>query len=553
MGRCVTEKNDLYTWCMENGDYGQQLLSEWVGKDEDDNDYDIKNVTAHKGKPKMLWKCSEGHEFYQTIGHRTYGRGCPYCSNANRSVNNMKAKLHSGENDLYSWCVLNNDYGQQLLQEWVGLDEHENSIDMHNIAKGSGLKVKWLCKKGHSWVASINSRTCIHHTGCPECKRETLSIKVHNAKTRDGENDLYSWCQSNGDFGQQLIAEWVGKDENNKDINMNDITFRNGLKVFWKCDRGHEWVARIADRTYSRSLCPKCITNSTSYPEQFIYWALKQIYPQTISRGKYQGIEFDITVPEEKTCIEYSPTGWHKHKKDRDELKNKICKEHNVNLINIVEDSKNELQETWENTYICFHMNQSKIDEYCIKLITFILKIFNHSIDEIDIQYTKKMAFDYSHGKVLDNNSLSYKFEDLLNDWDFDKNTFSPNEVTAFSNRKASWKCSKCNYEWTALISARTAQKQGCPNCGYSILENKYKSYGALSATDNNCLKSKYPLLDKEYSINNDKDSSKIKCGSSLKCEWVCTKCGYTWIATVNDRVRHKSGCPNCHYNWYKT
>lgn len=30
MSQVITGQNNLYTWCLQNGEYGQQLLSEWT-------------------------------------------------------------------------------------------------------------------------------------------------------------------------------------------------------------------------------------------------------------------------------------------------------------------------------------------------------------------------------------------------------------------------------------------------------------------------------------------------------------------------------------------
>jgi hypothetical protein len=41
--------------------------------------FDPTTVTAHSGK-KLRWRCSKGHEWQAQIASRSYGRGCPSCS-----------------------------------------------------------------------------------------------------------------------------------------------------------------------------------------------------------------------------------------------------------------------------------------------------------------------------------------------------------------------------------------------------------------------------------------------------------------------------------------
>lgn len=49
----------------------------------------------------------------------------------------------------------------------------------------------------------------------------------------------------------------------------------------------------------------------------------------------------------------------------------------------------------------------------------------------------------------------------------YDKNgELKPTMVMKGSERKVWWKCSKCGYEWEALIYSRTGRRQsGCKEC----------------------------------------------------------------------------------------
>ncbi len=52
----------------------------------------------------------------------------------------------------------------------------------------------------------------------------------------------------------------------------------------------------------------------------------------------------------------------------------------------------------------------------------------------------------------------------LIQEWNYEKNTILPDSVTNHSDRKVWWKCSACGYEWEATINNR-AHGSGCPNC----------------------------------------------------------------------------------------
>ena len=387
MGKLQKGVNDLKTWCLDNGEFGLQLMNEWTGETENSEYIEIDNI-ARGNKTKVKWICSNGHEWFATILSRTYMKsGCPYC------LDKAKEKL-SEENSLKTWCLQNGSWGEQLTQEWTGEVDDKKDVSLDEISFGSGKKAKWKCSQGHEWYVTINSRTSCK-TGCPYCSYDRVSE----------ENSLKTWCLHNGEFGKQLISEWTGEVGDKKDVSLDEVTKASGKKAKWRCSKGHEWTATINRRTSVKTGCPFCNTKGTSYPEQFIYHSLKQLFPNTENRCKVlkspenpRGIEFDIGVPELKLCIEYSPTYWHQGREERDEYKKQVCKQFNVRLIQIVEDSFNELDFAMEPDYICFKMNQLFKDEILETIVDHILKSLGYSISEIDIEKVKKDTYESCKG-----------------------------------------------------------------------------------------------------------------------------------------------------------
>ena len=45
----------------------------------------------------------------------------------------------------------------------------------------------------------------------------------------------------------QLVAEW--HPTKNRDLTPKDVTAGSNKKVWWQCEKGHEWEAVIASRT----------------------------------------------------------------------------------------------------------------------------------------------------------------------------------------------------------------------------------------------------------------------------------------------------------------
>lgn len=50
MGRLQKGVNDLESWCLNNGEFGKQLMTEWTGDCEDENHYNIDQTSFGNGK-----------------------------------------------------------------------------------------------------------------------------------------------------------------------------------------------------------------------------------------------------------------------------------------------------------------------------------------------------------------------------------------------------------------------------------------------------------------------------------------------------------------------
>ena len=210
----LSNENSLKTWCLSNGSFGKQLISEWTGICEDGTHSNIDQVSFGSGK-KFNWRCSKGHEWYATVHSRTSQKhGCPYCYNTNRSEKAAKARL-SNENSLQTWCLNNGSFGEQLIQEWTGKCNDGKHYKIDEVSFGSShKKFKWICSAGHEWYTKIVNRT-LHKTGCPYCQGHRVS----------DTNSLKTWCSSNDSFGKKLISEWTGLCEDDTHYNIDQVSF----------------------------------------------------------------------------------------------------------------------------------------------------------------------------------------------------------------------------------------------------------------------------------------------------------------------------------------
>ena len=81
------------------------------------------------------------------------------------------------------------------------------------------------------------------------------------------------------------------------------------------------------------------LTARTSFPEKALLFYLRKHFPDAVKHSRWQQPEFelDLYIPSRRTAVEYDGNPWHRDKKEQDERKGKLCREHGISLIRIRE------------------------------------------------------------------------------------------------------------------------------------------------------------------------------------------------------------------------
>ena len=107
-----------------------------------------------------------------------------------------------------------------------------------DVRPHSHRKVWWICEKGHEWQATVSNRVD-RRSGCPKCSRHLASE----------ENNLQI-CYPD------IAMEW--HPTKNGTLRPSDVTPHTGRKVWWICEKGHEWQAAVWTRVDKDCGCPMC-------------------------------------------------------------------------------------------------------------------------------------------------------------------------------------------------------------------------------------------------------------------------------------------------------
>ena len=140
------------------------LAAEWDA--EQNGALTPEDVVAGSAR-KCWWRCTAGHSWSAQARLRAAGHGCPFCAGQRVSTTN---NLAAGS--------------PKVAAEW---DTAKNaSASPSEISAGSRKKYWWRCAWGHSWEASVASRTCLG-AGCPDCARGRLHDRPRNRRARTRE------------------------------------------------------------------------------------------------------------------------------------------------------------------------------------------------------------------------------------------------------------------------------------------------------------------------------------------------------------------------------
>lgn len=278
-------------------------------------------------KTKIQCRCTiDGHVWSAFPQNLLRGHGCPLCS-----ANKTRTRLLKSHDD----------FVRELSQI------NPNVLVIGAYKKGD-TKILCECKiDGFQW----NSRPSdlLHGKGCPECKKEVIRgalVKPHSEFVNEMKQ-LHPQIK--------IIGKYV-----------NSYT-----KILCECKiDGNRWFVLPSNLIKGQG-CPVC---NESRGENAITNILKQWNVDFIPQFKFgdckntRPLPFDFYLPKYNMCIEYDGEQHFRavnfggcsdaiaidaHKKTilNDEIKNKYCREHNIELIRISYVDFNRINEILENIF----------------------------------------------------------------------------------------------------------------------------------------------------------------------------------------------------------
>ena len=484
----LSDYNDLATTDPE-------LAKEW--NHEKNGDLNPTDVIASSSK-KVWWKCKKGHEWEAIVSSRNSGNGCPFCSGK---------KVLVGYNDLATTHP-------EIANEWNY--KKNGDLEPTDVSFGSNKKVFWRCKEGHEWLSTVNNRTN-GNRGCPYCANKKVWVGYNDLATKNPE----------------LAKEW--NHEKNGDLNPTDVASNSNKKVWWKCNKGHEWKTSINNRN-NGSGCPYCANQKVLVG----YNDLATIHPELAKEWDYE--KNNGLKPEDFIAGSNKKVWW------------RCRKEHHSWLASIGKrvrgngcpKCKNYMKTSFPEQAVYHYVHL-----YFPDAINGYTDGFNNQM-ELDIYIPSlHIGIEYD-GVAWHNNKASRKREQRK--WKICKD----NDITLIRIKEFVTEYDNANF---SIYRLNTESHDSLNNAILELFDildvdsmkvdvnadfDKIYS-GYMHSLEKTSLEYLYPDIAKEwdYDKNGDLKPAYFSGGSSRKVWWKCSK-GHSWKAVISSRTRGNCGCPIC-------
>jgi Zn finger protein HypA/HybF involved in hydrogenase expression len=249
-----------------------------------------KGVTIGSIK-KVWWLCSRGHEWTSTVNNRSYGQGCPNCHSQTSQLElkvftemkflfhdaEHRKKIHGAECDVF---VPSLNLAIEIDGAYYHKDKYEQDKIKTNILKKSNVDLIRIREKGLSKVSShdiLCKTTKIDFSVFHSLIKQILLLKPNigydvknriknyltKAEFANNEEFLKLWDMLPSPFPEmslQAINPSMAKEwhpTKNGKLTPRDVAPFSNKRVWWLCSMGHEWPAKVANRSYG-DICPYC-------------------------------------------------------------------------------------------------------------------------------------------------------------------------------------------------------------------------------------------------------------------------------------------------------
>lgn len=413
----------------------------------------------------------------------------------------------SGQNDLATT-------NPNLAKEWARKNLPLTSKD---LTAGSGKTVWWICQKNHSWQASPSTRS--KGVGCPYCSNQRALYKYNDLETKF----------------PKLAKQW--NFEKNTPITPREVIPGSNKKYWWTCSKGHDYEAKVSNRTSRGTGCPVCSNHqilkgfndlATTHPHLAKEWSKPKNsnkMPYEVFAGTNSKYWWECSLGHlwlQSPNIRVRGNGC------------PFCARQQLwTGFNDLETVNPKLASQWDT-----EKNGIKPSEIMTgaKFLAWWKCDQGHEWQS-QLRGRKDGNCSICLNRVFLKgfNDVETKHPELAEQWNAKKNSpLKPSEIPSTTRNKKFWWLCKESHEWEATLASRKIGNN-CPVCSRQLVVAGVNDM----ATTNPELAASFDLRK-----NNPTTPDQILAGTGKSFWWKCEG-GHSWKAVSNSRF-YGRGCPTC-------
>ena len=468
----------------------------------------------HGTAKAVWWQCRDhsDHCWKAQIRHRTKRNiGCPLCSGHVVSETNNLAYQRP-----------------DLIEEWH--PTLNGDIDPANLVAGTSLKIWWICKHGHVWNATCDSRVSAG-TNCPKCTSQTSAPEIRllselrwlfpciesRFKIDGKELDVYL---PDHKIGIEYDGSHWHSGKRSKDQEKNQYFAERGITLL-----------RVRESPLTPIGPSDIIVESRELNKETMNALVAEIVSLTddgaINVDAYIALEGFANEALYNKYLSYLPDPFPEDSLEvmSPELTPQWHYEKNSPLV-----PKNFTNSSNKKVWWQCRVNKEHEWEQSINSRT-------------SVKHLGTCPFCERRCVASDNNLLvSHPL--IAEEWHPTRNgSLSPTDILSGSSKKVWWQCRvNKEHEWETTPNSRTSKNTKCPFCS------------GRRCTPETSIVMTHPHLASEFCADKNINikPETLSAGSNKNIWWCCNICNHVYQARVQSRTKHKSGCKTCkrQYLW---
>lgn len=335
----------------------------------------------------------------------------------------------------------------------------------------------------------------------------------------------------------QLQKEWL-YDRNT--VSTDELTPYTRTKVWWRCEKGHEWQATLDSRVNLGRSCPYC-ANQIVIPGENDIVSVASHMVKLWHPTRNGNLQPSAVMPGSNKMIWWQCEKGHEWQARAYAIKSgsgcpycagKRAIPGETDLATVYPN----IMEMWS---LRNELSPTEVTAASHKKAWWICEKGHEWEAKIDTVTVMGCGCPYCAGKraIPGETDLATLRPDLMEQWDFEKNAIDPRETTVASHDKVWWKC-ELGHSWKAAVFSRTRENgSGCPYCTGRLVLPGFNDLATL----------KPKLAEQWYQpLNGELKPEDVTLGSNKKVWWQCSD-GHVWQAFIYARAKKNgTGCPVC-------